>query len=86
MCRTRTTTPVRLKATARPAQHDGDVADRLWRLTPDRLDWHRNDCDERGVHLRRLPDRTLVPADRYEEELAAYEAAGAARRDEDPAR
>ncbi len=54
------------------------MGDRLWRLTPDRVDWHRNDCDERGVHLRRLPDRTLVPADRYEEELTAYEAARAA--------
>ncbi|SNR82681.1 hypothetical protein SAMN04488107_0083 [Geodermatophilus saharensis] len=53
------------------------MGDRLWRLTPDRVDWHRNDCEERGVHLRRLPDRTLVPADRYEEELAAYEAARA---------
>ena len=61
------------------------MADRLWRLTPDRIDWHRNDCDERGVHLRRLPDRTLVPADRYEEELAAHEAARAARQDDDQA-
>jgi hypothetical protein len=36
-------------------------------------DWHRNDCDAHGVHLVRLPDRTLVRADRYAEELAAYE-------------
>jgi hypothetical protein len=85
MCRTRTTTPVRLETTARPVRQDGAVADRLWRLAPDRLDRHRDDCDERGVHLRRLPDRTLVPADRYEEELAAYEAARAARQDDDPA-
>jgi hypothetical protein len=81
MCRTRTTTPFRLQASARPAEQDGAVANRLWRLTPDRVDWHRNDCDERGVHLRRLPDRTLVPADRYVEELAAFEAARAARED-----
>ena len=61
------------------------MADRLWRRTPDRVDRHRNDCDERRVHLRRLADRTLVPADRYGEELAAFEAARAAREDGDPA-
>ena len=85
MCRTRATTPFRLEATARPAAQDGAKADRLWRLTPDRIDRHCDDCDERGVHLRRLPDRTLVPADRYEEELAACEAARAAREGEGPA-
>lgn len=36
-------------------------------------DWHRNDSDAEGVHLVRLPDRTLVRADRYAEALAEYE-------------
>ena len=46
-----------------------------WRSTRARRDWHRNDHagDEARTHLMRLPDRTVVPATRYTEELRAWE-------------
>ncbi len=47
-----------------------------FRIDRTRREHHRNDHagDPARTHLRRLPDRSLVRADRYDEALAAYEA------------
>ncbi len=46
-----------------------------WAKDPIRREWHRNDHagDPARTHLMRLPDRTLVPADRYLEALREWE-------------
>lgn len=54
-----------------------------FRVDRARREHHRNDHagDPARTHLRRLPDRSLVRADRYDAALAAYEAERAAARE-----
>ena len=47
----------------------------LFKITPELREKHdyRRDASFEGNYLRRLPDRTLVPADEYEERLRAWQ-------------